>query len=73
MKSNVDSVFKDALALPPTERAGLVDRIISSLDKPDETIDRVWRKEITQRMNAYRTGAMGTFSAEDILDGYRNR
>jgi hypothetical protein len=28
------------------ERAALVDRFLDSLDKPDEAIDRVWRKEM---------------------------
>lgn len=73
MKANADEVLKDALALPPAERAGLVDRIISSLDSPDEKIDRVWRKEIAKRINAYRAGDMQTVSAEDILDGYRSQ
>jgi putative addiction module component (TIGR02574 family) len=72
MATNADEVFKEALALPPAERAGLVDRIISSLDSPDKNIDHVWRKEIAKRISAYRGGDIGTVSAEDILDGYRN-
>ncbi|MFC1763478.1 addiction module protein [Planctomycetota bacterium] len=73
MKSNLDEVLKDALALPPNERAGLVDRIISSLDSPDENIDRAWRKEITQHINAYRAGNMETISTDEILNAYRKR
>ena len=73
MGSNVDQILKDALTLSPAERAGLVDRIISSLDTPDESIDRVWRKEIAKRIDAYRAGNIETVSAEEVLESYRKQ
>jgi len=71
MKAKSDELLKQALELPPAERATLVDRLLTSLDKPDEAIDTAWRKEIAARLRAYRSGAAATVSADDILAEYR--
>lgn len=71
MKPKSQDVLKEALDLPPIERAALVDQLLTSLDKPDEAVDDTWRKEIAARLRAYRSGAAATVSAEDILAEYR--
>ena len=71
MSPKSEDLLKEALELPPVERAAFVDRLLTSLDKPDETVDRVWREEIAARLRAYRSGAAPTVSAEDVLAEYR--
>ncbi|OHB80729.1 MAG: hypothetical protein A2Z25_02900 [Planctomycetes bacterium RBG_16_55_9] len=71
MKSKSEELLKEALELPAIERAAIVDRLIISLDRTDDAIDKAWRKEIGARLRAYRSGAAGTLSAEDILAEYR--
>lgn len=71
MKPKSQDLLKEALDLPPIERAALADRLLASLDKPDEAVDEVWRKEIAARLRAYRSGTATTVSAEDILAEYR--
>jgi putative addiction module component (TIGR02574 family) len=71
MKPESENVLREALELSPTERAALVDQLITSLDKPDDAIDQVWRKEIAARLRAYRSGTAATIPAEDILAEYR--
>ena len=61
------NLLKEALDLPPIERAALVDQLLTSLDKPDEAIDKVWRKEIAARLRAYRSGTAETVSTEEVL------
>ncbi len=73
MKPESQDLLKDALALPPIERAALVDQLLASLDRPDEAVDQVWRKEIAARLRAYRSGKAATVSAEDVLSEYRAR
>ena len=73
MVSKSDKVFKEALDLSPIERASLADQLLSSLDKPNKQIENVWRKEIGERLAAYRLGQATTVSAEDILEYYRNK
>jgi putative addiction module component (TIGR02574 family) len=65
------NLLKEALDLPPIERAVLADQLLASLDKPDEAVDAAWRKEIAARLRAYRSGTAATVSAEDILAEYR--
>jgi putative addiction module component (TIGR02574 family) len=71
MKSTSENLLQEALDLPPIERAALVDQLLNSLDKSDEAVDAVWRKEIAARLRAYRSGTAATVSAEDILAEYR--
>ena len=46
MTSQTEEIFKKSLELPPVERAQLVNKLLSSLDNPDKTIDAIWNKEI---------------------------
>jgi len=73
MKQKVEGVLKEAMKLPAIERAGLVDRLISSLDIPDKTIDTVWHREIGKRMSAYEAGKIETVSVEEVIAKYRNK
>lgn len=71
MTAETKQILKDALALPPIERANLVDYLLSSLDQPDEHIDSLWRKEVEERIDAYQSGRMKSVSLEDVLLKYR--
>jgi putative addiction module component (TIGR02574 family) len=73
MKPKSEDLLREALDLPPIERADLADRLLTSLDGPDKAIDDVWRKEIAARLDAYRSGKAPTVSAEDILAEHRRR
>jgi putative addiction module component (TIGR02574 family) len=73
MRPESKDLLKEALDLPPIERAALVDQLLTSLDRPDEAIDEVWRKEIAARLRAYRSGTAATVSAEEILAEYRGK
>jgi len=71
MKSKLEELLTEVLELPPIERAAIVDRLITSLDQPDDEIDKAWRKEVGARLRAHRSGAAASISAEDILAEYR--
>ena len=71
MKPESRDLLKEALGLPPVQRAALVDQLLTSLDKPDEAIDNLWRKEIAARLHAYRSGTAKTVSAEEVLAKYK--
>jgi putative addiction module component (TIGR02574 family) len=66
-------VLKEALGLPARERAGLVDKLLSSLDKPDKTMDEIWHKEVDHRLSAYKQGKIKTLSVEEACAKYRKR
>lgn len=70
MSANASHILKDALKLPLKERADLTDRLLSSLDHPDNYIDDLWRKEAENRVNAYRKGKIGSVSLNEVLSKY---
>ncbi len=73
MEIKAEEIFNTALKLKPVERAGLVDRLLLSLDIPDKTIDEIWQKEIDKRLKAYEAGEMGTVSVQEVLSKYKTK
>ena len=65
------NVLKDALTLRPSEKAELVDKLLSSLDQPDCDIDKLWVKEAESRIDAYDQGKIKALSLEKVLQKYR--
>ena len=63
-------LLKQALSLPPTEKAELVDRLLSSLDEPNKEIDALWAKEAENRIEAYERGELKAVSLEEVLRKY---
>ena len=49
-------ILKAALALAPAQRVELIDKLLSSLDKPDKEIDELWAEEAESRIKAYEKG-----------------
>ena len=71
MPANTQQVLKEALTLPFRERATLVDDLLASLDKPDEHIDSLWRKEVEDRVAAYQAGKIRAIPLDEVLSKYR--
>jgi putative addiction module component (TIGR02574 family) len=71
MSSKTKEILNQALGLPPAEKAHLVDCLLSSLDKPDEEIDSLWREEVEKRVEAYQSGKLPSVSLQQVLSKYR--
>ena len=69
--TTTDNILKEALTLRPSEKAQLIDKLISSLDKPDKEIDELWAKEAEDRVDAYDQGKLKAVSLEKVLQKYR--
>ena len=65
-----DSIFQEASTLGPSEKAQLIDMLISTLDKPDNEIDELWVKEAEDRIDAYEQGKIKAISLEKVLQKY---
>ena len=70
MATNTLQILKEVLELPTIERASLADHLLSSLDQPDEHIDALWREEVENRINAYRSGEIRAVSLKEVLSKY---
>ncbi len=64
-----NEVLKDALSLPPVERAELIEELLSSFDFPDrERIDSLWAAEAEDRIDAYERGKLAAPSLESVFE-----
>jgi putative addiction module component (TIGR02574 family) len=64
-------VLKEALTLKPAQKAELIDKLLSSLDKPDKDIDELWAKEAESRIDAYEKGKIRAVTLEKVLEKHR--
>lgn len=52
-------ILESALALPPVERAELVEELLSSFDFPARAdVDALWAREAEDRIDAYEKGEL---------------
>mgnify|MGYP002629587826 len=65
--TTTDNLFREALTLKPSEKAQLIDKLISTLDKSDKEIDELWAKEAEDRIDAYDQGKIKGISLEKVL------
>jgi len=65
------NILKEALTLKASEKAELVDKLLSSLDKPDKEIDKLWAQEAEDRINAYDRGEIKAVTLKEVLEKYK--
>ena len=60
---------KEALSLPPGERAELAERLLSSLDPPTQKrLDELWAAEAEDRLDAFDRGEIKAVPAEQVFE-----
>ncbi len=70
-----EQILQDALALPPDDRAFVVDQLEQSLDKggfASPEIAAAWAQEIGQRVAAYDRGEIQAEDADVVLQRMRS-
>jgi len=73
MSKKGTQVLEEALSLPPSERAEVIDHLLASLDpSPDHRIDEVWGQEAEDRLDAFERGEIKTVSASEVFNGIKN-
>jgi len=69
MSTRGAEVLKEALSLPPAERAEIAERLLSSLDLPTQRkLDEMWANEAEDRLDAFDRGEIEAISAERVLE-----
>ena len=64
-------LLKEALTLSPSEKAKLVEKILSSLDEPSAELEELWAEESEDRIDAYELGNMKAVTLEKVLEKYK--
>ncbi len=74
MSGQGQQVLKEALDLPPTERAELIERLFRSFEAPaSDGVDVLWAEECEKRIDAYEAGQIRAASAKQVFEGIDGR
>lgn len=69
MTDTTKKILKQALKLPPMDRALLIEHILSSFELPKrKQIDELWSNEAEDRINAYDKGLITSTPAREIFN-----
>lgn len=61
-------ILSEALKLPPTERAELVENLLSSFEFPSrEKIDALWAQEAESRIDAFESAEISAIPAKEVF------
>lgn len=61
-------VLSDALALPPIERAELIEELFFSFDQGNrKRLDQLWATEAENRIDAFELGEFTAIPAEEVF------
>ena len=71
MASTLEAIEAEALQLPPTERARLVERLITSLDI-DPDIEEAWAAEVERRNAQIEQGEVSLLPGAETLAKLRS-
>ena len=61
-------ILQEALQLNPQERYIVVESLLQSLDKPDDSVDSVWADEAEHRLQNYRDNKVQTIPFEEVFN-----
>ncbi len=68
MTGPTETLFSEALALPPVERAALIEELLASFDGEARTaVDRLWAVESEERLAAYDRGELSAHALADVV------
>lgn len=66
-----NELLNAALNLTPKEKAELIDKMLSSLDAPDKELDKLWSREVEERITAYERGEIKALTIKEVMEKYR--
>jgi putative addiction module component (TIGR02574 family) len=68
MSANTERILKEALNLPPQDRAEVLERLLATFQEaPDPELEKLWAQEAEDRIDAFDRGELGSVSAEEVF------
>ena len=67
----MQEILKEALSLKPAQEAELIDKLLASLDMPDQEMDKLWAQEAEDRLEAFEQGKIKAVTLEKVLEKYK--
>ena len=69
MSATSEQILQQALALPPEERAELLEQLLATFQGPtDPVLDELWANEAHDRLDAYDRGELEAIDVEEVLE-----
>jgi len=72
MPTDTKQILESVLALPATDRAVIVESLLTSLDHPDASIDETWAEEAEKRLATFDAGQMKSIPADEVFKEFEN-
>ena len=69
----IKEIEKKTLVLNALDKIHLVEKLLSSLDKPDPEIEKAWIKEAEERFAAYEKGELKAIPLEKVLKDIKRK
>ena len=74
MSPIAQDILEEALALPPLERAGLIEKLLASFDRQSRiAVDTAWAIVAEGRIDAYEAGKTETLSLAESKERINSR
>lgn len=71
--ATTEEILNQLLSLPLDTRAQLAQRLLESLQPPDESNRQLWAEEIESRLDAYERGELHAVPGEEVFARLRER
>ena len=68
---DTNMILKEALNLSPAERLRLIEALSNSLNKPDESIEKIWAEESEKRYKALEEGRIKVVAFKEVIQRYK--
>jgi len=69
MSASSEQILQQALALPPEERAELLEQLLATFQGPtDPALDKLWAAEAHDRLDAYDRGELDAANVDEVLE-----
>jgi len=70
---NQEELFKNIEVLPLELKTKLVDRLLTSLNPLNDSVDNAWIKEVNRRKKELETGTVATVSGDEVFKKIQER
>ncbi|WP_458699715.1 addiction module protein [Sulfurospirillum sp. 1307] len=65
-----EDIFEEVMTMKPAQKAELIDKLILSLDIPNQEVEELWKEEVENRVEAYENGDIETVSIKEVFKKY---
>ncbi len=66
----IEQILTEISPMQPLEKVKLIDKILNSLEPPNQEISEIWQEEAEKRIKAYDKGEISSISTKELFKKY---